>query len=74
MPYDVLVKEAAGLTDEEIEDVLEYIAFLRFRSSVPKTSSAKSEYDGWVHIPGKHGGMFEVLDGFDDPIDDFAEG
>ena len=73
MPYDVLVREAADLTDEEIADVLEYIAFLRFRSVAPKKTAATADYDGWVRIPGQHGNMFEVLDGFDDPIEDFAE-
>ena len=73
MPYDVLIREAAGLTDEEIADVLEYIAFLRFRSLAPKTTAEKPGKLGWIRIPGQHGSLFEALDGFDDPIEDFAE-
>ena len=73
MPYDILVNEAAGLTDDEIADVLEYIAFLRFKSLAPKAAAEKTGQPGWSRFPGQHGALFEALDGFDDPIEDFAE-
>lgn len=72
MPYDVLVKEVEELTDEQISEVLDYIAFIRFRAAVQQ-SSVDENHDGWIRIPGKHSGLFEVLSGFDDPIEGFEE-
>ena len=70
MAIDMLIKEAEGLTDTDMEKVCEYIHFLKYRVKMQGTGNPSQ---GKKRTAGGLEGPLVMSDDFDEPLDCFEE-
>ncbi|MBQ9061261.1 MAG: DUF2281 domain-containing protein [Eubacterium sp.] len=69
MPIDLLVKEAEGMSDDAIMEVVRFMRFIKIENNISgKSTSLKRK-----GLAGKYRGQGWMADDFDAPIDDFRE-
>lgn len=73
MALEMLIREAEGLTDKEILEVVRYAQFLKIspRNVLFDNSSTEDNEETIYRKPGLYKGGIKILDGFDDLLDDF---
>ncbi len=72
MLVDTLVKEAQGLPEDMVMNIVRYTRFLKSEyGAQPVREMTKN--DGWYRKPGLLKGQIVMSDDFDEPLDDFAE-
>lgn len=64
MVIDIINKEAFGVSEEVLNEVLNYMLFLKSKENENKKTKRKA---------GIYKGMFKVGDDFDEPLEDFLE-
>ena len=76
MPFDMLMQEARGMTDDALMEVVHYMQFLKIAppkpggsKRIPFSQEGKTIY----RKPGLYKGKIKIEAGFDDPLDDFEE-
>ncbi len=72
MPIDILIKEASGLSDEALMEVVRFVRFMKMESanSVPHAADEKKKK---IRRAGKYQGKGWMADDFDAPIAGFEE-
>ena len=76
MPFEMLLEEAREMTDEALMEVIHYIQFLKTSSKdTNDVEIAPSREDkGKIYRePGIYKNKLKILEGFDEPLDDFEE-
>ena len=74
MSLDALVKEAQGLPEKAIPDVIRYMKFLKFEaSSFDDLNAPATPPRGKIRKAGILKGKLTIPPSFDDPLDDFEE-
>ena len=74
MSVDALVKEAQGLSEKAILDVIRYMKFLKFEaSSFDGSNASAAPPRGKIRKAGIWKGQIKMADDFDEPLDDFKE-
>lgn len=69
MPIDLLMKEAEGMSDDAIMEVIRFMRFIKIENNVRNSSSLKRR----TGLAGKYRGQGWMADDFDAPLDDFRE-
>ena len=72
MPYDMLVREAEDLTEEQIMQVISFLRFLKFEAQSRK-ETAGIPPKKHKRTPGGMPGKLWMADDFDETPDCFAE-
>ncbi len=67
MAYDILIKEAEALPEEQIQEVIDFILFLKTKSSGNKTKNKKRQLGVFKEEP------FFMADDFDETPECFKE-
>lgn len=70
MPYETLIKEAAGTSDEILEEVLHYLQYLKRAEGAARPESAKEKRK---KAYGMYRGAIWMSEDFDEPLGDFKE-
>ena len=76
MPIDLLLKEAKGMTDDSLMEVIHYMRYLKIRSTGTRASGHAAVASNGKRIlrePGLYHGAIKMTDDFDAPLDDFKE-
>ena len=74
MSLDALVKEAQGLPEKAIPDVIRYMKFLKFEaSSFDDLNAPATPPRGKIRKAGIWKGQIKMAEDFDAPLDDFKE-
>ena len=74
MALDMLIQEAEGLSEEVIKQVLQYIEFLKFKSSDSSNHSCSTECGKQIiRRAGLYRGQGWMADDFDAPTDNSVE-
>ena len=73
MAYDMLVKEAAGMTEEQVMKLLAFARFLKYGAQAATDYSASEDQSGWKRRPGLVAGQIWMADDFDETPDGFEE-
>lgn len=76
MPLELLMQEAAGMSDETLMEVVHFMQFLKTaptRSAVYQVSPVGNKGNTIYRSPGLYKDQIRIVDGFDDPLDDFEE-
>ena len=67
MPYAVLEKEIETLPESAVEEVIDFVRFIKQKIEAARTEPKKSMYGVWKDEP------FYMSSDFDEPLEDFAE-
>ena len=73
MAYDMLVKEAAGMTEEQVMQLLAFARFLKYGAQPVTDHSANEDQSSWKRHPGLLAGQIWMVDDFDETPDGFEE-
>ena len=74
MPMNALVKEAQGLSEKAILDVIRYMRFLKFETdSFNNVDAPGTQPRRKIRKAGIWKGQIKMSDDFDAPLDDFKE-
>lgn len=69
MAIDTLINEVKGMTDQDINEVIDFIRFIKIRSFRTDTAIKKTKYRKAGRLQGK----IRMSEDFDAPLDDFKE-
>ena len=70
MAIEMLAKEAEGLSEEGLKEVMEFIQYLKYKMNI---SYNNTKSDGIIRKPGGLEGPLIMADDFDDTPDCFKE-
>ena len=76
MPLDLVIREAKGMSDEALMEVVNFMRFLKlesFRGMHPETGQDSDSIRRNRRTPGLRHGQIMISDDFDAPLDDFRE-
>ncbi len=69
MAIDTLINEAKGMSDQDINEVIDFIRFIKIRSFRTDAVEKKMKYRQAGRLQGK----IRMSEDFDAPLDDFKE-
>ncbi len=72
MPFELLISETRGLSDEAIMEVVRFVRFMKYEAQNNPAMIGKSEKKKF-RTAGKYRGQGWMADDFDAPMDDFRE-
>ncbi len=75
MALDLIVQEAAGMSDEALTEVLHFMRFIKMESAgAGAVSKRAAPHPGKkLRTGGIYQGKIRIADDFDAPLDDFRE-
>ena len=69
MAIDTLINEAKGMSDQDIREVIDFMRFIKIKSTKADSSSNKKKY----RQAGRYQGKIRMAADFDAPLEDFKE-
>ena len=73
MAYDMLVKEVAGMNEDQVLQLLAFARFLKYGTQPATDYAASEDQSGWKRHPGLLAGQIWMADDFDETPDGFEE-
>ena len=75
MALELIMKEARGMTDEALMEVVHYMRYLKIARARTEAPISDSAQDGGriYRKPGYYHGVIKISEDFDAPLDDFKE-
>ena len=75
MALDLLLQEASGLSEAELNQVIRFVRFIKIESANKKSSGNEdgNTHSSVIRKAGIYRGKVWMSDDFNDPLDDFKE-
>ena len=76
MPIDIIMREAKGMSDEDLMDVANYMRIIKIvsvRTTGKGTSVVSGNGKPVLRKAGKRKGQIRMTEDFDAPLEDFKE-
>lgn len=76
MPIDIILREAKGMSDEDLIDVANYMRIMKIvsvRGIERNTQTAAGNGKPVLRKAGKREGQIIMAEDFDEPLEDFKE-
>ena len=72
MPFELLIQETQGLSDEAIMEVVRFVRFMKYEAKKAPAQAGQPEKKKF-RTAGKYRGQGWMADDFDSPLEDFKE-
>lgn len=69
MAIDTLINETKGMSEQDINEVIDFIRFIKIRPYKNENLTTRKKY----RRAGRHQGKIRMSEDFDAPLDDFKE-